>query len=148
MAESIKFYKGSSEKILNRPLESGSIYFSTTSGELFIDSFNNSGRIERFLIGKESVIDLGNVSIEEQTTTISGKNIAYINTSDKDNPIIKIGDGSAYIIDLPAYEPNKMLNHINDTTVHITPAEREKWNNKVSCFLNSNNTEELIFLKG
>jgi len=49
---------------------------------------------------------------------------------------IKIGDGLAYGIDLPFIGDDiaeNLLNHINDTTVHITAAERIKWNNKINC---------------
>lgn len=54
-------------------------------------------------------------------------------------PNIKIGDGMAYCVDLPFIhqaEVNRILqqldNHIRDTTVHITAAERTFWNNKLN----------------
>ena len=48
-------------------------------------------------------------------------------------PGIKIGDGHAYLVDLPFLAANEkdFLDHVNDHTVHITQAEREFWNNKV-----------------
>ena len=51
-------------------------------------------------------------------------------------PGIKIGDGLAYGIDLPFVGDDiaeDLLNHVNNTTVHITAAERTKWNNKINC---------------
>ena len=51
-------------------------------------------------------------------------------------PGIKIGDGLAYGIDLPFVGDDiaeDLLNHINNTTVHITATERTKWNNKINC---------------
>lgn len=50
-------------------------------------------------------------------------------------PGLKIGDGSAYLIDKPfltdAIEA-KLIAHIEDTLVHIQPGERERWNNKLN----------------
>lgn len=46
---------------------------------------------------------------------------------------IKVGDGNAYLIDLP-FTDTVAMNHISDTTRHITQAEREFWNNKVSAY--------------
>ena len=51
-------------------------------------------------------------------------------------PNIKIGDGQAYLVDLPfLYDGNetKLTEHIADNVVHISNEEREKWNNKLSC---------------
>ena len=56
---------------------------------------------------------------------------------DNDNPIpaIKIGDGNAFIADLPFVNDdirNDLLDHINDRVVHITDEERNFWNNKLN----------------
>lgn len=51
-------------------------------------------------------------------------------------PNIKIGDGLAYLIDLPYVSDdlrNEVLSHVSNTTIHITAEERSAWNNKVSC---------------
>lgn len=56
---------------------------------------------------------------------------------------IKVGDGNAYLIDLPFLD-DMYFNHIHDAIVHITPKEREFWNNKVRCYMADNNTQ-LIF---
>lgn len=61
-------------------------------------------------------------------------------------PGIKIGDGNAYLIDAPFIDsPYKQ--HIEDTVIHVTSEERNKWNNKVTCFLDVNDNEKLIFSK-
>ena len=64
-------------------------------------------------------------------------------------PGVKIGDGKAYCVDLPFLneDANNMIiemlnNHINDTSAHVVPGERETWNNKVSCSIQG---ERLIF---
>lgn len=70
------------------------------------------------------------------------------------NPIIiagvKIGDGSSYLIDMPFITDemtSMLLKHITNTDVHLTTAEREFWNNKISCYLDGNNVENLVFSK-
>lgn len=55
---------------------------------------------------------------------------------------IKVGDGGAYVVDLP-FTDAIAAEHIADTTRHITSAEREFWNNKVRCYYTG--TETLIF---
>lgn len=48
---------------------------------------------------------------------------------------IKIGDGSSFLKDMPFIGENdtKLLsNHINDTSLHIQPGERNFWNNKLN----------------
>lgn len=54
-------------------------------------------------------------------------------------PGVKIGDGLAYAVDLPFVGEDvaadilaQLGQHTSDTTVHITSAEREKWNNKLN----------------
>lgn len=63
---------------------------------------------------------------------------------------VKIGDGSSYLIDMPFItdEMTKLLlSHISNTDVHLTAEEREFWNSKVSCYLDGNNIENLVFSK-
>lgn len=55
-------------------------------------------------------------------------------------PWVKIGDGNAYLIDLPFVGDDvrfqilhALRNHTDDTEVHITQQEREFWNNKLNC---------------
>ncbi len=65
----------------------------------------------------------------DKTTITENGNVIAI-------PGIKIGDGLAYGIDLPFVGDDierDIMNHINNTTIHITAAERTKWNNKINC---------------
>lgn len=94
---------------------------------------------------------------DSQTSLLSEKSNIYIysdyaTTVIDDNTVsvanIKIGDGKAYLIDIPfiSQSVEDLLNlHINDKVGHITAQERESWNNKVSCHLNSDDLEILIF---
>lgn len=58
-------------------------------------------------------------------------------------PGIKIGDGNAYLIDLP-FQDDVLFAHIEDVTIHVTQEEKNFWNNKVRCYMADNNTQ-LIF---
>lgn len=65
-------------------------------------------------------------------------------------PSIKIGDGTSYLIDMPFINQEleiELANHINNTEIHITQEEREFWNNKVTCYMDDMNLENLIFSK-
>ena len=87
-----------------------------------------------------------------QSSLISQTNTIYIYTDyqeDEDNnPIagLKIGNGNAYLGDLPFLD-TLYLNHINNTDIHITAAERQKWNEKVTCFPSLMDEEMVIFTK-
>lgn len=82
--------------------------------------------------------------------TISQKDVLYIysdyKTIQKDGkqiflPGIKIGDGTSYLIDMPFINDSNpeleqlVLDHINNTVVHIQPGERDFWNNKLNYSL-------------
>ena len=62
-------------------------------------------------------------------------------------PNFKIGDGTSYLIDQP-FVSAKMDEHIEDQVRHITDAERQKWNNKVSVALSPSDPENLMFITG
>lgn len=75
----------------------------------------------------------------------------YAKTRDADgNTInvanIKIGDGKAYVVDLPfiyAGDPAGIAEHVNDFTIHVTQAEKDYWNEKLNCELDG----ETLILK-
>lgn len=66
---------------------------------------------------------------------ISELNMLYVYTDyqkdemDRNIAGIKVGDGLAYIVDLP-FTDTLMQEHMTNTDIHITPEEREFWNNK------------------
>ena len=59
-------------------------------------------------------------------------------------PGIKIGDGKAYLIDLP-FSDELMIAHINDLGIHVTAEEKEFWNNKVRTYMDTVEGEQLVF---
>ena len=67
-------------------------------------------------------------------------------SSGNDIPGIKVGDGNAYLIDLP-FSTKLIDEHIADAVSHITAAERDFWNNKVTCYIDDNNITRLVFSK-
>lgn len=108
-------------------------YGGTRSKNIFSDTTEN-WNAQRDLISKKDCI-----YIYTDYQTIDGVSI----------PAIKVGDGSAYLIDLPFVMGNdtRLNDHINDTNVHIQPGEREFWNNKVTCFISASDEEILVITK-
>ena len=88
---------------------------------------------ENVLIGFE----VKNPTIVHVKITDSEGNITYI-------PGIKIGDGLAYLIDLP-FTDSELIDHINNTTIHVTAEEKNFWNNKNRVFISPQDEENLIF---
>ena len=75
---------------------------------------------------------------------LQGEIIVYLDYQTDGNgvtyPGIKIGDGNAYLVDLPFVTENieNILNaHIADTGIHVTAAEKTFWNNKLNTHVNS-----------
>ena len=85
-----------------------------------------------------------------QSSLVGRTNTIYIYTDyqedESGNPIagIKIGDGNAFLIDAPFLD-EIYLEHVNDTDIHITDAERQKWNEKVRCYYSLTNSETVVF---
>ena len=86
-----------------------------------------------------------------QPSLITVRNAVYIYTDyEKDGdgddvPGIKVGDGLGYLIDAP-FTSDPYYDHIRNHFIHITPEEREFWNNKVRCYVDDfTDSEKLIF---
>ena len=71
----------------------------------------------------------------------------YTIIDDEPIPAIKVGDGTSYLIDMPFVAGNDELwnEHINNTVIHVTAADKVFWNNKVTCFLSAVDAENLVF---
>ena len=81
----------------------------------------------------------GEIIVYDDYATINdGGNISYV-------PGVKIGDGTTrvnalkFVTDSVA---NDLLNHINDSSAHVSAEERAFWNEKISCSISGDN---LIF---
>ena len=90
-----------------------------------------------------------------QIDLVSEEGAFYVYTdyrTDEDGNLVagvKVGDGNAYVVDLPFLAGNDevLSSHINDTSIHITDEERTFWNNKVTAFLSASNNENLVLTK-
>lgn len=86
-----------------------------------------------------------------QTTLVSKEGYLYIYTDhqvkDGENiPGFKVGDGQAYVTDLPFID-ELYSDHIADTVIHVTQLDKNSWNNKVTCFIDPNKADKLVFSK-
>ena len=66
------------------------------------------------------------------------------NSEGQNIPSMKIGDGQAYLIDMP-FTDQLLYDHLRDEIRHITQDERKFWNNKVRCYIDEGNDGHLIF---
>ena len=91
-----------------------------------------------------------------QSGLVSEEGAIYIYSDyfhdDQGNPIpgIRIGDGRAYLIDLPVASEDfadKLYEHITNSVVHVSAYDRSFWNNKVTSALDSSDPENLILTK-
>lgn len=111
-------------------------------------------------------LGLGNVyydttaNWDRQTSLVAEQAAVYIYSDyqiiydEVENPIfvagIKIGDGTSYLADIPFITDRMaeiLLEHISNMTIHITAAEREFWNNKVSAYIDTEDAEALVLSK-
>ena len=70
-----------------------------------------------------------------QTKTWQVEEYGELVTKTENIPGIKIGDGLAYVQDLPFVDKDlreKLMTHINNTEIHTTLAEKLLWNNKIN----------------
>lgn len=86
-----------------------------------------------------------------QPQLVSARGYVYIYSDYKQNDQnqniagMKVGDGNAYLIDMP-FTDELLYDHLADNVAHITQQEREFWNNKVRCFIDSEvHDDTLIF---
>lgn len=85
-----------------------------------------------------------------QPQLISAKGFIYIYADYRQNgqgqniPAMKVGDGNAYLIDMP-FTDELLYGHITDNVRHITQQEREFWNNKMRCYTSEIQDDVLIF---
>lgn len=59
-------------------------------------------------------------------------------------PGVKIGDGQAYVIDLPFTDAINAA-HRNNSDIHVTLQDKQNWNNKVRCYYSELYPERVVF---
>ena len=62
-------------------------------------------------------------------------------------PGLKVGDGMAYVVDLPfIYGSSKdFQKHISNLGIHVADDDRELWDNKWSGYIDNDDSEKLVF---
>lgn len=109
------------------------------------------------LAGTDGLISTAHLPVEYGTTSewsgrageTSQEGVFYVYTDarldEQGNavPAFKLGDGLAYIGDLPFVDV-EFVSHINNPDIHVTQQEKTKWNDKVRCYI-LENSENLIF---
>jgi len=85
-----------------------------------------------------------------QPQLISDRGYIYLYSDYKQNEQgqyiagMKVGDGTSYLIDMP-FTDSLLYDHASDVVIHLTQEEREFWNNKVRCYIDPNQLDNLIF---
>ena len=144
----IKLYRGGQTASLPDELIDGAIYLlikDSTSGEIYADIYDKRIKISsQEKIYTRTTEEWNNTPLlksEQNAFYVFSDAFPYIdeNNNLKYAPGIKIGDGNAYVIDLPF-------------TNNITPEKIAFWDNKVNCYLEielnpTGNKENLIFTR-
>ena len=110
-------------------------------------------------LNSSGLVPLAELPIELGTTAELNSDITYIpargqiiiytdrgtitkNNQSQNVPGVKIGDGSAYLVDLPFVGDDQIQSvittiqgHINEAEIHVSSSDREKWNNKLNYTL-------------
>lgn len=142
-----KIYRGLAQN-LPAELHDGYAYFTTDDGKFYIDTAS-----KRTLINPDAGSNIQSdttANWNAKSSLVSEKDIIYIYTDheqDSDNnniPGIKIGDGTSFLVDLPFIDA-LLLEHINDTDIHVTATQKSFWNNKVRCYYSELNNETVVF---
>lgn len=147
------------EKLNDYPIRDGQYIVCPDTGEIYVDISDSTRRkcaskIKSISIdGSPLEIDMnGNIDIkapvwhnntefwQSQSTLIprKGQIVIFEDAQMLNSTIlanVKIGDGVTNVMDLPFLTDSLFTafeNHINNTDIHITAAERAFWNNKIS----------------
>lgn len=105
-----------------------------------------SGSIGRGMGASGFIISDTTANWANKTTLVSKKNVIYVYTDyaqddqGRDIPAIKIGDGLAYVVDLP-FVDELFYDHIYNTDIHVTLLDKLFWNNKNRAYVDD---DELI----
>lgn len=161
-----KIGRGKEENLPSKYID-GFVWFTTDTGRLYIDA-QIGGTLQRILVNPE--LDWSQIKNkpeiphiyyntkeywDSQLGMVGEKDAMYVYTNasqdsqGKNLPSIKIGDGSAYLIDTPFIDSimmEELTKHINDTEIHVSAADRARWDNKVRVYSSAQvEDEQIIF---
>lgn len=105
-------------------------------------------RIVKELEVKDHVLYDTTTNWNAQRSLQSEKGYIYIYSDAKEYegtllPRFKVGDGNAYLIDIPFMDQD-IVDYL-ERIVTVTQEEKDKWNEKVRCYVNPNDASNLIF---
>lgn len=142
----------------NPVLQAGEMGFATDVGRFKIgDGVSYWNDLPYFALETDINKDGASIIIKtarewaEAGFVISKKGTFYIYTENNEAPVevpkIKIGDGLAYICDLPFVTDNiaeKLYEHINNPTIHVSQEDRHSWDKKVTAYMHETQLETLV----
>lgn len=70
----------------------------------------------------------------------------YMPFEDTYIPGIKVGTGNAYIVDLP-FTDAIYAQHILDSQIHVSQQDRQRWDNKITCYMSPDIQTRMIITK-
>ena len=128
---------------------SKAIRFCPLKGEVIIYAIDDTHPFPRLKIGDGTtlVVDLPflsdaneNKNVQYHTAEYWNSQLNYIPDQGQiivysDSNLIKIGDGTTYLVDLPYitdFISQQLQQHTTNTNIHISTAERILWNNKLN----------------
>lgn len=128
-----KFYDANGDLHILYPKTKAEQVIGIENYDQVISDTTSNWNSQRTLVSKKNIIY---VYTDHLSKTVDGKTV-YI-------PGVKIGDGKAYLIDLP-FTDTITMDHINNSGIHVTQNEKNFWNNKIRCYMDSVSGTRLIF---
>lgn len=128
----VKFNYGTEAQVSAAPITEGYLYYITDKNALAYD-LNGS----RFWIKNDMIMYSNSQNWNEQASLVPAAGTiviysdAYTASDGEKIPGIKIADGSSFLIDQPFITQNydelitAFNNHVSNTTIHLTAAEKE-----------------------
>lgn len=128
-----------------------------SQGTAFLWSKIKNIKLDNTLVYESKTVEEWNSDkdlISQKGTLYIYSNYKIINDEDDNEiflPGIKLGDGKAFLIDLPFLNTDpfdeQILNHINNNIIHISLQDRKFWNNKLNLIQPTAESQTLILNK-
>lgn len=166
-----KIFRGLAEN-LPEATHDGYAYLTTDEGKFYIDSgnkrilinpditaqtipYDNNNSVAAIL---DNLLNQHSSEFEIQTCEYWNNHIdiiskqkvfyvfsdAYVTSTGQPIPRIKLGDGSTPVVDL-SFIDIFYYNHIMDSSIHVTPAQKQFWNTKLICSEQNVGKEQVIY---
>lgn len=136
----VKFYYSKTEHI-TEPLDVNGIYFVEPTRQILVGS--------HIFGGGSNVIQKTTAEWDSTPDLVSDDGTIYVYTEhhvleNKPIPGVKIGDGVTKVMDLPFIE-EWYQHHVDDKIIHVTQADRDRWDNHLQVYVDPVETDLLVF---